>query len=198
MLIEIFLSPHIKLQKFCSQKLFCKNHPKTLRKFYSHNRFFCRIQYFRVFCVVLAQNLSIMKKILFSLILFFIGGFLFAQSGADAIQGYYYLEDPFSGAISQVKIYKTSSGKYEGVVEWAKDPERKKFEGMVFLKDLTYNSAEKEWQNGKIQYPGKKGVFDTFMRFTDDGKLRVRGYWKAAVLGKTVYWTKESKSRKTK
>lgn len=171
-------------------------HPKTLRKFYSHNIFFCRIQYFRVFCVVLAQNLSIMKKILFSLILFFIGGFLFAQSGADAIQGYYYLEDPFSGAISQVKIYKTSSGKYEGVVEWAKDPERKKFEGMVFLKDLTYNSAEKEWQNGKIQYPGKKGVFDTFMRFTDDGKLRVRGYWKAAVLGKTVYWTKESKSRK--
>ena len=139
-----------------------------------------------------------MKKILFSLILFFIGGFLFAQSGADAIQGYYYLEDPFSGAISQVKIYKTSSGKYEGVVEWAKDPERKKFEGMVFLKDLTYNSAEKEWQNGKIQYPGKKGVFDTFMRFTDDGKMRVRGYWKAAVLGKTVYWTKESKSRKTK
>lgn len=155
-------------------------------------------QYSPNFFVVLCTKIYlVMKKILFSLFLFFIGGFLFAQSGADAIQGYYYLKDPFSGAISQIKIYKTSSGTYEGVVEWAKDPERKKFEGMVFLKDLTYNSEEKEWQDGKIQYPGKKGVFDTSMRFTEDGKLRVRGYWKTSVLGKTVYWTKETKSRKT-
>lgn len=138
-----------------------------------------------------------MKKILLFTFLLFTTGLIFAQSAGDAILGYYFLKDPFSGALSQIKIYKNSSGEYEGVVEWAKDPERKKYEGMVFLTNVTYNKEEKEWQNGKIKYPGKNGVFDTSMRFENEGKLRVRGYWKTPALGKTVYWTKEQKSRKT-
>lgn len=121
---------------------------------------------------------------------------LLAQDKADDIIGYYYLTDPFSGAISQAKIYKASNGTYEGIVEWAKDPDRKKFEGLVFLKDLKYSKEKKEWQGGKIQYPGKNGVYDTYMSFEPDGRLRVRGYWKMSLLGKTIFWTKESRSRK--
>ena len=115
-----------------------------------------------------------------------------AQTKADDIIGYYFVVDPFSGEESQVYIYKTASGKYEGKVVWVGNVKKKSFLNYVFLENLTYNPAEQEWQDGIIKYAGKSGVYSTYMSFVSKNKIKVRGYWGISLLGKTVYWTKES------
>ncbi len=114
---------------------------------------------------------------------------------ADDIVGYYYSIDPFSKEGSQNYIYKAADGTYEGLVSWVSNPEKKKFLNYVFLKGLKYNAKDHEWQGGVLTYPGKKGTYKTYMSIEPDGRLKVRGYWGVAMLGKTVYWTKESKKR---
>jgi uncharacterized protein (DUF2147 family) len=123
---------------------------------------------------------------------------LSAQNKPDDIVGYYLNEDPFSGALSQVYIYNAGDGVYEGIVIWVREEERKKYEGLVFMKGMTFSSKDSEWQNAAMIYPGKNGKFKAFMRLEKDGKLRVRGYWGISMLGKTVYWTREQESRNPK
>jgi uncharacterized protein (DUF2147 family) len=118
-----------------------------------------------------------------------------AQNKANDIIGYYLTADPFTDAISQVQIYKTSDGTYEGLVSWAKDADYKKYEGIVFLKNLSFNAKENEWGNGVINYPGRKGTYSAYLKFDSNGRLKVRGYWGISLLGKTVYWTREDKKR---
>ena len=118
-----------------------------------------------------------------------------AQNKADDIIGYYLTIDPFSDAVTQVYIYKASNGTYEGMVSWAKDEDRKKYEGSVFLKNLSFNAKTSEWENGVVTYPGKKGTYKAFLKFESNGKLKVRGYWGVSLMGKTVYWTRENEKR---
>ena len=113
-----------------------------------------------------------------------------AQNKADDVIGYYLTVDPFTEAISQVQIYKTSNDTYEGLISWAKDAEYKQYEGQVFLKNLSFNAKENEWEHGIINYPGRSGTYKAYMKFDSDGRLRVRGYWGISLLGKTVYWTR--------
>lgn len=133
-------------------------------------------------------------------LLFFLSFFftapLFAQANGDEIVGYYLTADPFSEALSQVHIYKVSDNKYEGVVTWCRELDRKKYEGYTFLKGIVFESKEQEWKNGTITYPGKNGTFKAYFRFEKDGRLRVRGYWGISMFGKTVYWTREEENRK--
>ena len=133
-------------------------------------------------------------KSLLCLLFLAVGFSCFAQK-ADDIVGYYYSVDPFSKEGSQNYIYKAADGTYEGMVTWVSNPEKKKFLGYVFLKGLKYNAEKKEWQNGELTYPGKKGTYKTYMSFEPDGKLKVRGYWGVSLLGKTVYWPREKKRR---
>jgi len=142
------------------------------------------------------MNLS--KNFLLLLIFFGIKSFLFAQNKPDDIIGYYLNEDPFSGAISQVYIYNAGDGTYEGIVIWVNEPERKKYEGLVFLKGMIFNTKDNEWQNAAMLYPGKKGNFKAYMRLEKDGRLRVRGYWGVSAFGKTLYWPREQESRNPK
>ena len=135
------------------------------------------------------------KKSLLIIFLLSIKSMISAQNQPDDIVGYYLTVDPFSGAISQVYIYNAGNGVYEGKLIWVNEKEGKKYEGLVFLKEMTFNAKENEWQNGSIIYPGKSGKFRTYMRFENDGRLRVRGYWGVSLLGKTVYWTREKESR---
>jgi len=123
---------------------------------------------------------------------------LFAQNKPDDIVGYYLNEDPFSGAISQVYIYNAGDGTYEGMVIWVNEEKRKIYEGLVFLKGMTFNAKENEWQNASMIYPGKNGKFKAFMRVEKDGRLRVRGFWGISMLGKTFYWPREQTSRNPK
>jgi len=123
---------------------------------------------------------------------------LFCQNKPDDIVGYYLNEDPFSGTLSQIYIYNAGNGTYEGIVIWTKEEDRKQFEGLVFLKGMTFNTKENEWENASIIYPGKKGKFKAFMRLEKDDLLRVRGYWGVSMFGKTLYWPKEQVSRNPK
>ena len=137
----------------------------------------------------------------FCLLLFafcFLPSVLFAQNKPDDIVGYYLNEDPFSGAVSQIYIYNAGDGTYEGIVIWVNEEPRKIYEGLVFLKGMTFNAKDNEWQNAVLIYPGKSGKFKAIMRIEKDGRLRVRGFWGISMLGKTFYWPKENESRNEK
>lgn len=135
-----------------------------------------------------------MKKILFSVCFCILSVCAIAQN-ADAICGIYHMTDPFSKEGSQVEIYKTTDGTYEGKVVWVENPKKKNFLGLIFLTKLSYNKEKNEYQNGVLKYPGKKGTFSTYMSIADETRLKVRGYWGVAALGKTMYWYREAKVR---
>lgn len=135
-----------------------------------------------------------MKKILFSVCFCILSVCAIAQN-SDAICGIYHMTDPFSKEGSQVEIYKTADGTYEGKVVWVENPKKKNFLGLIFLTKLSYNKEKNEYQNGVLKYPGKKGTFSTYMSIADEKRLKVRGYWGVAALGKTMYWYRESKVR---
>ena len=139
--------------------------------------------------------MRIFKTVLIFTMILGVNSILFAQNKPDDIVGYYLNEDPFSGAISQVYIYNAGDSTFEGIVIWVKQEERKQYEGLVFMTGLTFNAKENEWQNANFIYPGKTGKFKAHMRLEKDGRLRVRGYWGIAMLGKTLYWPKENETR---
>jgi uncharacterized protein (DUF2147 family) len=120
---------------------------------------------------------------------------LAGQNRADDIVGYYYCTDPFTKEASQNQIYKAVDGTYEGKVVWVANPELRHHVNLVFLTGLKFNAKENEWEDGKLIYPGKNGVYKTYMSLLSPTQLKVRGYWGMAVLGKTVYWTKEKMKR---
>ena len=136
-----------------------------------------------------------MRKILVIISLFF-AVYTNAQNQADDIVGYYYSIDPFTKEPSQNYIYAEKDGTYSGKVVWVKNPELQFRVGYVFLKNLTFNTKENEWQDGVMLYPGKKGTYKAYMSITSDGQLKVRGYWGFSLLGKTLYWTRENEVRK--
>lgn len=139
-----------------------------------------------------------MKK-LFCSILFALSIVLSYAQKADDICGIYHSKDPFSKEGSQCEIYKAANGTYEAKVVWVENPKKKNQLGLVFMTGLTYNAKEKEYQNGKLKYPGKSGTYKTFIRLTDDNKtMKMRGYLGVSLFGMTVDWTRESKLRPQK
>ncbi|MCQ2272646.1 MAG: DUF2147 domain-containing protein [Bacteroidales bacterium] len=135
-----------------------------------------------------------MKKLITVILFCCLGSVVFAQK-ADDICGIYYMVDPFSKEGSQVEMYRASDGTYEAKVIWVENPKKKPYLGLVFLKSLVYNKEKNEYQDGVVKYPGKKGTFSMTLWIESSTKLKVRGYWGFAALGKTMYWTKEAKVR---
>lgn len=122
----------------------------------------------------------------------------FAQK-ADDILGIYFCVDPFSKKQSQAEIYKAKDGTYEAKVVWTNDPGGYDQIGLVFMRGLTYNVKENEYQNGKIKYPGKNGTYKAYVRIVDGGKtLKMRGYLGVSLFGMTVDWKREDKVRPLK
>lgn len=139
-----------------------------------------------------------MKKIYCS-ILFILLAVMSSAQKADDICGIYHSKDPFSKEGSQCEIYKAANGTYEAKVVWVENPKKKDQLGLVFMTGLTYNAKEKEYQNGKLKYPGKSGTYKTYIRLTDDKKtMKMRGYLGVSLFGMTVDWTRESKLRPQK
>ena len=60
--------------------------------------------------------------------------------------------------------------------------------GMDILQDLDYNSEDKRWENGKIYDASSGRTWDTYAEIKKDGLLYVRGFWKFAWIGKTLYF----------
>jgi uncharacterized protein (DUF2147 family) len=141
---------------------------------------------------------KMMKKIItiITLTIFVVASY--AQK-ADDILGIYFCVDPFSKKQSQAQIYKAKDGTYEAKVVWTNDPDGYDQIGLVFMRGLTYNAKENEYQNGKIQYPGKKGTYKAYVRIADGGKtLKMRGYLGVSLFGMTVDWKREDKIRPLK
>ena len=151
----------------------------------------------------------------FKLLFFFtiVPFFVFSQSKADRICGLYYASDPNNGEGSQVQIYKTENGKYEGKVVWmqypnhpngqprrdVKNPDSAKRNqtnvGIVIIQGFTYNESNDEWENGTVYNPASGKTYRSFMKLESDNKLKVRGYLGFSLLGKTVVWTREKTLR---
>jgi len=139
-----------------------------------------------------------MKKILLSILFAFVAIVCFAQN-PDAICGIYHSKDPFSKEGSQCEIYKGPNGTYEAKVVWVENPKKKNQLGLVFMTGLTYNAKEKEYQNGKLKYPGKSGTYKTFIRLVNNNNtMKMRGYVGVSLFGMTVDWTREAKLREQK
>jgi len=153
------------------------------------------------------------------LLIFFLffwkGFFLQAQSKADNVCGLYYAADPRNGEGSQILIYKTASGKYEGKVVWmqypnhpngmprcdVKNPDPNKRNqtnvGLVIIKGFIYNEKENQWQNGTVYNPASGNIYRSYMWLESDGNvLKVRGYLGFSLLGKTVSWIRETEQKK--
>jgi hypothetical protein len=86
---------------------------------------------------------------------------IFAQTKtvADSICGYFYSIDPFTGEGAQNLLYKVADGTYEGKVVWTENPKKKKFIGLIFVRNLKFNELENIWEDGTLKYPGKPGTF---------------------------------------
>ena len=136
-----------------------------------------------------------------TLILYFCFLNLSAQSKSDALLGKWLATDQSVA----VEVYK-QSGEYKAKVIWFDeslgsgkpmhtrtdfenpDPHlrKRKILGMQVLEGLEYNSAKNSWENGKI-YDASSGRFwDSAAYITDQGLLKVRGYWKFKWIGKSL------------
>ena len=62
--------------------------------------------------------------------------------------------------------------------------------GMDILEGLKYNFEKHRWENGKIYDASSGRTWDTFAEINEEGKLYVRGFWKFAWIGKSLYFTR--------
>jgi uncharacterized protein (DUF2147 family) len=113
---------------------------------------------------------------------------------ADDIKGYYLAYDPKTNDKAQMEIYRTAEGKYEIKVVWVENKSKNHEIGKVQIKNLIYDSKAQEWKNGKVMYEGSE--YNMTASFSDDGRLKLRGFIGISLLGKTQYWTKEKELRK--
>jgi uncharacterized protein (DUF2147 family) len=110
------------------------------------------------------------------LILLFLLGFssynICAQENADLIVGKW-LKTPNEDMI--IEVYKTGQ-EYKGKIKWTKESDPKKPVGFVILDNLKYNTASKNWENGKIHKPDSGSTYNATAKIQADGTLEVRGY----------------------
>jgi len=138
---------------------------------------------------------KVMKRILFiGLLIICHVTFVFSQIKADDLKGYYLAYDPKTGDKAQMEIYRTPDSKYEAKVLWVENKNNSHEVGTVQIRNLTFDSKTCEWKNGKVMYDGSE--YSMIVSFTDDGRLKLRGYLGFSLLGKTVYWTRERELRK--
>ena len=119
---------------------------------------------------------------------------VFSQSQADDLIGYYLVCDPKTSMNAQMEIFKTADAKYEAKTVWVENKNASHEVGRVQIRNLTYDAKTKEWKNGKVTYDGSE--YGMTVSFTNDGRLKCRGFLGISLLGKTVYWIKENELRK--
>ena len=140
------------------------------------------------------------QKILFLFIFTFFLNFN-AQSKGDQILGDWMAIDHSVA----VKVYK-SNNEYQAKVVWfdeklgsgkpmgsrydTENPDEnlrtRKIIGMQILSDLKYNPKNNSWENGKIYDASSGRTWDSVIHITENGILKVRGYWKFKWIGKTM------------
>ena len=118
----------------------------------------------------------------------------FSQTRADDIVGYYLAHTPTAKEKFQVEIFRATNGTYEAKVVWVENPEfRQRLESLQ-MRNLSFDPRAAEWRNGKMVYDGRE--YNVTASFTNDGKLRLRGFLGISLFGRTMYWDKEMGLRK--
>lgn len=107
-----------------------------------------------------------------------------------------------------VDVYK-DNGEYKAKIVWFKnDDESKRMDewtdkhnpnkelrdrkilGMDVVDDLVYDAKSKSWEHGKV-YDAKSGHYwDASAYLTNDGLLKVTGYWHFKFIGRTMTFKK--------
>ncbi len=136
-----------------------------------------------------------------------------AQSNAgDKILGVYLMKTPDTGDESKVEIYKTASGTYCGKVVWVKNPNNpdgtprrdtknpdpslrnRTAQNMLVMKNLKYDSKDKEWTGGDLYNPNMGKWFKIKIKgFGSANTLEVRYYKGVPLIGLDDTWQKVSK-----
>ncbi len=119
----------------------------------------------------------------------FLAGLLFGQGAGDKVLGKWYTPD----RETILEIYK-DGGKYFGKIVWLKEPneedgtpkvddknpkpelQSQKILGLVNLKGFSYDTKEKEWNNGTIYDPKNGKTYDCYMWMDNDDELTIKGY----------------------
>lgn len=133
-----------------------------------------------------------------------------AYSQADRVVGIWLTEKK----TSQVEIYKTSAGTYEGKLVWLDEPldedgrpkkdkdnpekslRNRPLKGIILLKDFNYNASGKEWKDGTIYDPENGKTYSAYMWMDDNNTLNIKGFVMGMrFLGRSTTWTRERNVR---
>lgn len=108
-----------------------------------------------------------------------------------------------------VQVFK-SADEYKAVITWfddtddktrpmdtrcdTKNPDKnlrtRKIIGLEVLRGLSYNEKEAEWQDGHIYDPSSGKEYNAKAWLTEDGNLKVRGYWHLEFLGQNMTFSR--------
>ena len=133
-----------------------------------------------------------------------------AYSQADRVVGIWLTGEKNS----QVEIYKTSAGTYEGKLVWLNEPldengrpktdkdnpdrslRSRPLKGIVLLKDFNYNTRANEWKDGTIYDPENGKTYSAYMWMDDNNTLNIKGFVMGMrFLGRSTTWTRERNVR---
>ena len=145
---------------------------------------------------------NIKKIMLMVFAVIFMAPFTFGQKSADDILGVWMNEDQDA----HIEIFKRGD-KYYGKLVWLKFPideetgkpktdknnpdkslKTRPTLGLEILTDFVFDGDDC-WEDGDIYDPKKGKTYSCYMKFNDDGKLKIRGYIGVSLLGRTTYWT---------
>ena len=115
---------------------------------------------------------------------------------------------------SQVEIYKTPAGTYEGKLVWLNEPlddngrpkrdtenpdrslQSRPLKGLILLKDFNYNARANEWKDGTIYDPENGRTYSAYMWMDDNNTLNIKGFVLGMrFLGRSTKWTRERSVR---
>jgi len=133
-----------------------------------------------------------------------------AYSQADRVVGIWLTEKK----TSQVEIYKTPAGTYEGKLVWLDEPldengrpktdkdnpdrslRNRPLKGLILLKDFNYNARAHEWKDGTIYDPENGRTYSAYMWMDDNNTLNIKGFVLGMrFLGRSTTWTRERSVR---
>jgi uncharacterized protein (DUF2147 family) len=101
--------------------------------------------------------------------------------------------DMYYGRIVWLEDPTNSNGSTPRVDEFNEDPELEKrpLMNLVILKNLRWNTEDKEWQQGTIYDPNNGKTYECYCLMQEDGSLYFKGYVLGITwLGRSTVWTR--------